>query len=48
MICPLGVVMTSPLSVRSRVTRKVTSSTVPVTGGVPPPTAIWMTSPKPY
>ena len=48
MICPLGVVMTSPLTVRRRVTRRVTSSTVPVTGCVTPEVAMVTTSPKPY
>jgi hypothetical protein len=47
-IWPFGVVMTSPLTERIRVTRKVTSSTVPKAGSVTPLTEIRTTSPKPY
>ena len=47
-IWPLGVVMTSPLTDRIRVTRRVTSSTVPVTCCDTPDTAMRTTSPNPY
>src|SRR3954464_3532157 len=47
-ICPLGTVTTSPSEERTRVTRSVTSSTVPVAASGAPTTLIETTSPKPY
>ena len=44
-ICPLGVITTSPSSVRISVTRRVTSSTVPVIGVDPPAMVNRTTSP---
>jgi hypothetical protein len=47
-IWPLAVMITSPSTERTRVIRKLTSSTVPITGSAIPGTQMRMRSPKPY